>query len=225
MSHSLKIAFADDHPTMLRGLVSVFADDDAFDVVATATTADEALKLVVDRAPEVIFFDLSMPGDVFGAIKTIANAHSATKVIIYTAFSSTESALKALDMGAMGFVLKGSPLSELTDAVRSAVAGELYVSRQFASNVFGGLRERARRTEISNAVRLNLREKQIVAHLLEARTNKEIARHLNLSEKTSKHYMSSLMLKLKARNRVEVAVAARRHADAQDNVAGGALNS
>jgi len=215
MTHRLKLAFADDHPAMLRGLVSVFEDYAEYEVIATAVTADDALEIVKLQAPDVIFLDLSMPGDVFGTIKSIAGGHPQTKVIIYTAFSSTESAVKAMDMGAIGFVLKGGPMAELTEALRSAVSSDLYISRQFASSVLTGLRERSKRREINDAVRLNLREKQIVAHLFEAQTNKEIARHLNLSEKTIKHYMSSLMQKLKARNRVEVVIAARRQQEAQ----------
>ncbi len=215
MTPRLKLAFVDDHPAMLRGLISVFEDYAEYQVIATAATADGALEIVQHEAPDVIFLDLSMPGDVFGTIKLIASGHTATRVIIYTAFSSTESAVRAMDMGAIGFVLKGGPMAELTEALRSVVSNELYISRQFASNVLSGLRERSKRREINDAVRLNLREKQIVAHLFEAKTNKEIAHHLNLSEKTIKHYMSGLMQKLKARNRVEVVIAARRQQEAQ----------
>jgi len=79
-----------------------------------------------------------------------------------------------------------------------------------------GLRDRARRQALDEAVRLNVREKQIVGHLMQARTNREIAAALHISEKTVKHYMTGLMLKLKARNRVEVVIASRLSQDQAD---------
>ncbi|MCY1558581.1 Bacterial regulatory protein, luxR family [compost metagenome] len=78
-----------------------------------------------------------------------------------------------------------------------------------------GLRERGRRENLQNSVRLSVREKQIVGQLLQARTNREIADELHISEKTVKHYMTGLMFKLKARNRVEVVIAARQNADSE----------
>ena len=85
----------------------------------------------------------------------------------------------------------------------------MFVTRQYASQVMNGLRERAKRQALDEAVKLNVREKQIVGNLMRARTNREIAQELHISEKTVKHYMTGLMLKLKARNRVEVVIASR----------------
>jgi DNA-binding NarL/FixJ family response regulator len=79
--------------------------------------------------------------------------------------------------------------------------------------VLSGLRSRAQRESESRGVKLNVREKQIVDYLVQARTNREIASSLSISEKTVKRYMTNLMLKLHARNRVEVAVQAQRNAD------------
>nr|WP_282567978.1 helix-turn-helix transcriptional regulator [Devosia oryzisoli] len=76
------------------------------------------------------------------------------------------------------------------------------------------LRRRDRAREVSASVRLNLRERQIVGQLMHARTNREIAESLKLSEKTVKHYMTNLMVKLNARNRVEVVLAAQHSLDA-----------
>ncbi|WP_332713253.1 response regulator transcription factor [Pelagibacterium mangrovi] len=210
----ITIAFFDDHPAMLRGLVSIFSEDNRFSVVGSGSSADEAWTLVADNNPDIVVLDLSMPGDVFKIISDIARSNGKTRVVIFTAFSSTDSAIRTLDAGATGFALKGSPIPELVEAIEGALAGQLYVGRQFATQVLTGLRERAQRRKLQEVVSLNVREKQIVAQLLQARTNKEIAQELHLSEKTVKHYMSGLMLKLKARNRVEVVIAARRHQDA-----------
>jgi DNA-binding NarL/FixJ family response regulator len=95
------------------------------------------------------------------------------------------------------------------------VSGQMYVTREYASEVMNGLRDRARQQALSDAIKLNVREQQIISHLMQARTNREIAAELRISEKTVKHYMTGLMAKLKARNRVEVVIAARQNQDAQ----------
>lgn len=167
------------------------------------------MELVRTLSPDVMIMDLSMPGDVFRTIAQIVSTAPKTKVVVFTAYCSIESALKALDAGATGFALKGSPSSELLEAIDVVMAGQMFVTRQYASQVMNGLRERAKRQALDEAIKLNVREKQIVGHLMQARTNREIAAELHISEKTVKHYMTGLMLKLKARNRVEVVIASR----------------
>lgn len=153
--------------------------------------------------------DLSMPGDVFSVITDIVAHSDRTKIIVFTAFSSVDSAMRALDAGATGFVLKGATFDELFEAIEAVMRGEMFITKQYASQVLGGLRNRAQREAVNRSVKLNIREKQIVEHLLKARTNREIASSLLISEKTVKRYMTTLMLKLHARNRVEVAIQAQ----------------
>ena len=205
----ISIAFADDHPVLLRGVSAIFEEDNAYEVVGQVGTATDALDLVLAKHPDVLIMDLSMPGDIFDSIGQIASRATATKVIVFTAFSSVESALKALSAGAVGFVLKGGACAELFEAVATVRSGEFYIARKYAAQVMAGLRDENHRRSLAQATRLNVREKQIVGQLLQARTNREIADTLKISEKTVKHYMTSLMSKLNVRNRVEVVVAAQ----------------
>lgn len=212
------VAIADDHPVLLAGMVSLFASSDRHQVVGQAVCADSSMEVVTRLSPDVIIMDLSMPGDVFRTIAQIVATAPNTKVVVFTAFCSIESALKALDAGATGFALKGSPSSELLEAIDTVMAGQMFVTRQYASQVMNGLRERAKRQALDEAIKLNVREKQIVGHLMQARTNREIAAELHISEKTVKHYMTGLMLKLKARNRVEVVIASRLNQDQESDL-------
>lgn len=212
------VAIADDHPVLLAGMVSLFASSDRHQVVGQAFCADSSMEVVTRLSPDVIIMDLSMPGDVFRTIAQIVATAPNTKVVVFTAFCSIESALKALDAGATGFALKGSPSSELLEAIDTVMAGQMFVTRQYASQVMNGLRERAKRQALDEAIKLNVREKQIVGHLMQARTNREIAAELHISEKTVKHYMTGLMLKLKARNRVEVVIASRLNQDQESDL-------
>jgi DNA-binding NarL/FixJ family response regulator len=198
---------------LLEGISVLFARDPRFEVVATGASAEAALLIVAEHQPEVLIMDLSMPGNVFGAITEISRTSPAVKIIVFTAFSSVDSALRALDAGAMGFVLKGSVLGELFEAIASVRRDQLFITQQYASQVMSGLRNRARREELAKEVRLSVREKQIMGHLMQARTNREIADTLLISEKTVKHYMTSLMSKLKARNRVQLVIEAQKSAN------------
>jgi Response regulator containing a CheY-like receiver domain and an HTH DNA-binding domain len=215
MKKVVTIAIADDHPVLLAGIAALLKSNDRFRIVGEADSADASFELARLTRPDVMIMDLSMPGDVFRTIGQIAATHPDTHVLVFTAFCSVESALKALDAGATGFVLKGSPSAELIEAVDTVASGQMFVTRQYASQVMNGLRDRNRRQALQEAIKLNVREKQIIGHLLQARTNKEIAAELHISEKTVKHYMTGLMLKLKARNRVEVVIAARLNQEAQ----------
>lgn len=150
-----------------------------------------------------------MPGDVFAAISDITAGQSPTKVVVYTACTAVDLAMQALDSGASAFVVKDSISNELFDAIAVVLRGELFISQGYAGRVLSGMRNRAARASAANAAKLSQREKQVVHLLLEARSNKEIASNLSISEKTVKHYMTSLMTKLNARNRVEVALAAQ----------------
>lgn len=216
MSAVVRLAFVDDHPVVLQGIVYLFRRDPSFDVVASGSSAADAMEIAESSRPDVLFLDLSMPGNVFEVIAKIAEQCPWTRTVVYTAFSSVDSAMRALNAGAVGFVLKGSTLPELYEAIHAVMRDELYITNQYASQVLAGLRNRAHRQELGGAIKLSVRERQIIDHLLHARTNREIAESLSISEKTVKHYMTSLMSKLNARNRVELVIEAQRGLFLQD---------
>lgn len=212
MSGTVTVAFVDDHPVLLEGVSALFAKQEGFSVVAKGVSADDARAIFASCSPQLMFLDLSMPGDPFGAIEEIS-ASGKTIVIVFTAFTSVDIALKALDSGASAFVVKDSISNELFDAVSTVLRGDIFISRAHAGRVLAGLRNRSARANADRATRLSEREKQVVTLLLQARSNKEIASKLEISEKTVKHHMTNLMSKLNARNRVEVALAAQQQLD------------
>ena len=151
-----------------------------------------------------------MAGDVYAAIASAIRAAPATRIVAFTAATGVEPAIRALDAGASGYVLKGSSSGELIQAIASVQDGETYITQNFASRVIAALRDPLLRRKAAEAVKLSIREEQIVRLLLRAKTNKEIAIVLKISEKTVKHYMTILMQKLHARNRLEVVIAAQK---------------
>lgn len=218
-SKTIRIAFVDDHPTLLRGIAGIFAENDGFEIVGTGTTADAAIELAADKSPDVLVVDLSMPGDVYAAIAAILARSSATKIVVFTAFADVDLALKAIDAGAHAFVLKGRPFEDLFDAIAAVRAGELFVSPDFASKLMTGFRNRTQRDKDRKKAKLSARELEIVECLFEGMPNKEIARKLELSEKTVKHYMTNLMNKLRVKSRLGVVLAAKRLSDGSIDIA------
>lgn len=215
------ITIADDHPVFLAGLSDLLRTEASVRIVGEADTAATTVEMVAATAPDIAILDLSMPGDVIRAIAEILGAAPGTKVVIYTAYCSTESAVRALEAGAVGFVLKTSPYEELLEAIEAVSSGEIFVSKRYATAVLGALGEHSRVAALYDGARLTIRELEIVAHLLEGCTNRQIAARLQLSERTIKYYMTQIMLKMKARNRVEVVISARQR-ERSLNLAAGA---
>lgn len=203
------VTISDDHPIFLQGVSDVLSRHSDIEVVGEATSAPSSLELVAERKPDVAILDLSMPGDVFEAITEIARGSSGTRTLVYTAYCSVDSAVKALDAGATGFVLKSDPVQELVYAVRESAKSQLVISRRFSAEVLKAMHMRLQSAPEDHFKSLSVREKQIVGQLMLGHTNKEIARTLGLTEQTVKHYMTDLMQKIDARNRVDIVIATR----------------
>lgn len=202
------VAIVDDQPILLNALVEMLRSTIGVEVVAQGSSVREALGIARDHAPDVLVIDPTMQGDVFGAITAISSGH--TKIVAFSAAISPEYAVRSLEAGATAYVLKKGPAGDLSAAIEAVLSGETYISQGFASKVIAALRDESVRKRAAEVIRLTWREDQIVRLLLRGRTNKEIGAKLSLSEKTVKHYMSSLMQKLQARNRTEAVIAAQK---------------
>lgn len=216
MDSITRIAFVDDHPTLLRGLAAVFDSEAAFSVVATGAAATDIERIVETAQPDIIIVDLSMPGDVFDAISKCVARRPTVKFIVFSAYANVDFVLRAFDTGVSGYVVKGSSPEELFDAIAAANRGELFVSRELGGMVGAELRNRRRARGGARGIQLTPREAQLAQALTEGKTNREIATRLNLTEKTVKHYMTNLMSKLQVKTRLEAALAAQRMLQAGD---------
>jgi two-component system nitrate/nitrite response regulator NarL len=199
----LRLALVDDHPTLLQGLAGIFASDPSFSLVATGGSAPDAVAIVREHKPDVIIVDLSMPGDVFAAIAEMSRLDPQLKLVVFTAFSNVELALKTMDAGAHAFVMKGGAADDLFDAIDAVRNGEIYVSPEFARAVRTGLKNRTR-LHAASSVTLTTRERQLVDGIMQARTDAEIGRTLGLTERMVGHYMTGLKIKLHVRSRQEI---------------------
>lgn len=215
---SISVALVDDHPLMVEAIIALFSRSPGVRLLATGTTANDAVEICSRHKPNVLISDLSMPGNIYAAIATVVKSVPETKIVAFTASTGVDTAIRALDAGAHGYVLKGSNSSELLQAIDCVQRGETYITQNFASQVIAALRDTSLRRIAAEAVNLTIRETQIVRLLLRGQTNKEIAGALKISDKTVKHYMTILMQKLHVRNRLEVVIAAQKFKDEGSSV-------
>lgn len=205
-----RVAFVDDHQVLVEGLVSLYGAMDDLEVVGQGYSAADALRIAEELQPDVLVMDLSMPGDTFATVEDITTRFPQTRIVIFTASAAIQPAIDLMEVGVAGYVLKGSSSSELHEAIRMACRGETFVTPGFATKIIVSMKTaEIRRRNQPTATRLHLREEQIVNCLLKGLTNREIGETLNISEKTVKHYMTSLLHKLNVRNRVQLVIAVK----------------
>ncbi len=206
---AVSLVVVDDHPLYREGVVRTLATEAGFDVVGVGASADEAVSLVAGKTPDIALLDISMPGSGLTAAQRIADAYPAVKIVMLTVSEQDEDVHAALKAGASGYVLKGVGGAELVAVIRQVAGGASYVSPVLAARL---LKQAGQGGETGPAGRLDTltdREREILAHVADGMSNKEVARTLDLQEKTVKHHMTSILKKLQVRNRVEAAILAR----------------
>lgn len=210
MSDFVRVVLIDDHPLFREGVAVTLGVDPAWKVVAEGESAEDALKLALAHLPDVMLLDLHIPGGGLNALRAVVAACPVTRVVMLTVSEDEAHVLAALKAGARGYLLKGVSGEELRRVVRAVHAGEAYVTPSLAASM---LHELTRETRPTSPIDdLTPRERQILEGVAAGRSNKEIARDLDLTEKTVKHYMTNVLQKLQVRNRVEAALLAQKAA-------------
>jgi DNA-binding NarL/FixJ family response regulator len=208
----IRIVVADDHPLYREGVARALADDPMIEVVGQGEDADSAIALTERLRPDLVLLDLSMPGGGgIEALRRIRALAGPPKVAILTVSEEDDDVMRALKAGAAGYLLKGIGSRELVAIVKDLARGQTYVSPTLAGRILNAMREGGARKAPNPIDDLSRREEDILRLVAEGQSNKEVGLALDLQEKTVKHYMTSILQKLHARNRVEAAVIARGH--------------
>lgn len=199
--NSVRILVADDHPVVRDGLVAMLSTQSDFLVVGQASNGSEVIANIEIAQPDVVLLDLEMPElDGVEALKELAADHPDVKVLVFTAFDDDERIIGAVQAGAQGYLLKGSPRDEVFDAIRVISQGGSLLQPVVASKLMRHVSDEAQQTEWS---KLTARELEVLALLSEGKTNKEIAVDLVITVRTVKFHVSSILRKLEAGNRTE----------------------
>ena len=204
----IRIAVVDDHPLYREGVVSIIDACEDMKVIAQGEDASDALRISESELPDIILLDITMPGTGLKAAANISSKCPVTKVVMLTVSEDEEDVLESFRAGARAYVLKGVSAQELVRIIRSVHGGDVYVTPALASQVLLEMSDGSS-AKVSTVIdTLSDRERQILERVATGDSNKEIAYELNISEKTVKHYMTNIMQKLHARNRVEAALLA-----------------
>lgn len=207
----IRVVLADDHPIYRDGVARTLQESGRFSVVAQGASAEDAVALVARHAPQIILIDISMPGGGIEALRRIVAAHPATRAVMLTASEADDDVMEALKAGAAGYALKGIGGRELISILAEVATGGSYVPPALAARLLNALKPRGRREPSTADLidELTRREEDILRLVAQGQSNKEVARALDLQEKTVKHYMTNILQKLQVRNRTQAALVAR----------------
>jgi DNA-binding NarL/FixJ family response regulator len=201
----IRIAIVDDHPIVREGLLSALGDESDFDIVGAASSAEELIERGAQWQPDVVLLDFEMPGlSGVEAVRELVRVLPHTGIIAFTAYADDDRIVGAVRSGARGYVLKGAPATEVAQAIRDVNAGGSYLPPAIAAVLAKQVRE-PKRTSLTS------RERDVLRFVADGLSNKQIARRLEITERTVKYHVNSAMTKLGADNRAQaVAVAVRR---------------
>ncbi|MDQ1698022.1 MAG: hypothetical protein QOJ03_3375 [Frankiaceae bacterium] len=208
----IRVAIADDHAVVRRGLEQLLDAEDDIEVVGTARDGEEAVALLSSVAPDVFLMDLSMPGvDGIEATRRIVAAAPSVHVVVLTSFVDQKRILEALDAGAAGYILKDADAREVSAAVRAASTGGSPLDPKVARVLLD-----AKRTARADDMRLSAREVEVLRLVGKGLANKNIARRLGIAERTVKAHLTSVFQAIGVADRTQAALWASEHLAPED---------
>jgi DNA-binding NarL/FixJ family response regulator len=194
------ILIAEDHTILREGLKALLSDEPDFEIIGEAQDGQEAIRFANQLQPDLILMDLSMPHtNGTEAIGPIKRRNPGSKIIVLTVHKAEEYVRVALDAGADGYMLKDDTHQQLLSAIRSVLAGNIYLSPGICNKVVTGYLK-PNSNSVCSWDRLTAREREVMKLIAEGNTNKSIASYLSVSLKTVEKHRASLMDKLGLRN-------------------------
>lgn len=207
---SVKVMLADDHVLMREGIRHLLEYDGSIEVIQEANDGIECLEKLKDVTPDILLLDINMP-DMNGieVLEELKRTNNPLKVLILTVHSEVEYLVKAIDIGANGYILKDSGSLELKQAINLIMQGECYIQPSLLPALNSRLINRDIDKEKLES--LTKRELEILTQVSGGMFNKEIANNLNISERTVKNHISNIFKKIDVSDRTQAAVFAIRN--------------
>ncbi len=207
ISKPIRVIIVDDHTVVRRGLVTVLASSEGMELVGEAENGEEAIRLCERLQPDVVLMDLLMPKmDGVAATKMIHERWPQIRIIVLTSFKEKAYVEGAVKAGATSYLLKDVSAAELISAINRAVSGQPTLSPEAAQVLIQKINEPPQPGNDMTG-----REREILALMVEGKSNSEIAENIIVSESTVKFHVSNILSKLGVSSRTEaVALAIKR---------------
>lgn len=207
---SIKVMLADDHVLMREGIKHLLEFDGSIEVIEEANDGLECLSKLIKVRPDILLLDINMPNmNGIDVLEELKRKKDPTKVLVLTVHSEVEYLVKAVDIGANGYILKDSGSFELKQAIMTIMQDDSYIQPSLIPSLNSRLINRdidKERLEL-----LTKREVEILMQIAGGMFNKEIANNLNISERTVKNHISSIFKKIEVSDRTQAAVFAIRN--------------
>jgi two-component system nitrate/nitrite response regulator NarL len=200
---SVRLLLVDDHPLFRKGVAQLIAAEPGLELVGEAGSGPEGIELALALAPDIILIDLNMKG--MSGIQTLSGIRAAgirSRCVMLTVSNDARDVLAAMKAGADGYLLKDMEPEDLGQRIRQSAQGSVVMD----GNVAAILTQALNAPQAPVKPNLTGREGQILAQLAEGRSNKEIARTLDISDATVKVHIKHLLRKLNMKSRLEAAV-------------------
>jgi DNA-binding NarL/FixJ family response regulator len=208
----IRVLIVDDQPLVRSGLRMIVSTRDEFSVVGEATQGLEAVEMVKQLNPDVVIIDIQMPVlDGVEATRRITALPNPPKVLVLTTFERDDYLHEALRAGASGFLLKNSPPERLLDALSIVASGDSLVDPAMTRRLIDAMGTRLPMNSADALKALTDREEEVLRLIAKGFSNAEIAEALFIGESTVKTHVSSILVKLNLRDRVQAVVFAYEH--------------
>lgn len=207
----INVVLADDHVLVRDGIKSLLEDQEGIHVISEASNGVEALEMIKSCVADVLIVDIRMPEmNGIEVVRVLKKQNNSIKTLVLSMHDSEEYVLNAISAGADGYLLKGSSKEEFLKALQMIHSGGKYFSGDVSSIIVNNLKHNPvvetneEQEKLEDKFKLTKREKQILALVLEGKSNKEIAEDLEVSKRTAEVHRFNLMKKLDVKNLIEL---------------------
>lgn len=206
----IKVMITDDHKMVREGIKQLLELHDSISVIGMASDGVECISALKEKEPDLLLLDINMPvKNGLETLEEIKKSNLNTKVIFLTVHSEVDYLLKAIEIGADGYVLKDSGSAELVNAIEIVMNGESYIQPDMIPMLNSKMI--AKNSDKEKMKNLTKRELEVLVLVSEGMFNKEIADKLSISERTVKNHISNIFKKIDVADRTQAAVFAIRN--------------
>jgi DNA-binding NarL/FixJ family response regulator len=202
----IRVVLADDHFVVRNGIKTLI-DGSEIEIIGEANNGVEAVEAVKRLSPDVVLMDISMPQmNGLDATEIISKQYKNSKSLILSMYDNEEYILSAVEVGALGYLLKDAPREEILKAIRAVAKGEKYFNSSISNIIINGYLKVKKSVQSESEVNVKLSKKELIIlkQIVEGLNSRQIADKLELSIRTVDNHRANMMKKLSVRNAAEL---------------------